>query len=106
MPKRNLFYYEPKFVREKLREAGLTAKQIHDHEDALIQQLIEIDTNKFYLRVGLRSLTSFVRKGLRFGETQTQRIETRVRREQQMSRNKAQVSHAAREVFQPDTKTE
>lgn len=84
MTRHRLFYEEPKLVRESLRRARDTAKQIHLFEQDLIRQLFKIDKKRFYVRLGYNSLRSYCERNLGFTRTQSQRIVTAVRRNQVM----------------------
>lgn len=53
---------------------------MHVLEKELIQALKVIDREKYYLRLGYRSLSDFCKLGLRFSEWQTQRIVLQVRK--------------------------
>ena len=69
-----------KLVRDKLNLAVEVADELHKSENDLVRILLEIDRNKFFIRVGFKSLSGFCHHGLHLSETQTQRIVTRVRR--------------------------
>lgn len=80
MGNHKLFYHDPKLVRDSLNGTIDLADQIHLLEQSLIARLYRIDQERFYIRYGYRSLTSFCLKDLKFSKTQTQRIVTQVRR--------------------------
>lgn len=80
MTRHRLFHVEPKLVRKILRRASLYANEIHELESELIQILREIDQNRFFVRLGYKSLRTFCIHGLKFTHTQGQRLATEVRR--------------------------
>ena len=82
MARTRLHNYEPKYVRDKLREVRILAAQIHFLERQLINMICEIDQKKFYVRMGCNSLKAYCNKDLKFTLTQSQRIATEVRRTQ------------------------
>jgi hypothetical protein len=57
------------------------AVQHHVIEDELIRELRTIDRNRFFVRLGFKSLKTFCINALRFSPTQAQRIVLRVRKE-------------------------
>jgi hypothetical protein len=75
-----LFKEDTKFVRDTLQGARECADRIHQQEKELVGQLRFIDFKRYYVRFGYNSLSGYVRYGLRFSRTQTQRIVTAVRR--------------------------
>jgi hypothetical protein len=100
MTKPRLFYYEPKFVRDTLRAARDKALALQQAEKELIEALYEVDQRRFYVRLGYRSLRTFLIEGLKFTRTQAQRITTEVRRMQTTSemRRIQTTSHIGPEV--------
>ncbi len=79
MSRHMLYNINPKYVRDRLWKAREVSMQIHALEKELIQLLYEIDRQKFYVRLGFKSLRSFCLQSLKFGRTQSQRLVTRVR---------------------------
>jgi hypothetical protein len=77
-----LFYQDAKTIRDQLNTAIDLSQNILLQEQKLIQLLVEIDRNKFYVRYGFKSLMGFCKSGLRLSKTQSQRIATQVRRQQ------------------------
>lgn len=82
MTKPKLFRIDAKLVRNKIRLAKAMADDIHLTERELIRFLGEIDRNRYYVRLGYKSLRGFCEKWLRFSMTQSQRLVTEVRRQQ------------------------
>jgi hypothetical protein len=80
MTKSQLSHENSKYVRDFLNSAVLKSDQIQTMERELVEKLYEIDQKRFFVRYGYKSLTAFCCRGLRFGETQTQRLVTQVRR--------------------------
>ena len=76
-----LQHWEPKFVRDKVRQSFEFANELHKHELELILILREIDEHRFFVRVGCKSLQAYCIKALGFTRVQAQRIVTQVRRE-------------------------
>ncbi len=76
---------DPKIVRDTLREAVTTIKQLPQMEAQLISQLSEIDKQKFYIHFGYKSLKGFCIHSLKIPRTQAQRIVTAVRRLESIS---------------------
>ncbi len=77
-----LFYQDAKTIRDQLNAAMDLSRNILLQEQRLIQILIDIDQNKFYVRYGFKSLMGFCKSGLKLSKTQAQRIATQVRRQQ------------------------
>ncbi|MEK6628182.1 MAG: hypothetical protein AABY53_06115 [Bdellovibrionota bacterium] len=80
MTKPRHFYTHPKVVRDSLLRATEASDQIQELEKKLVLLLYEIDQKRFYVRFGYKSLKGFCIQGLKFSETQSQRIVTNVRR--------------------------
>jgi hypothetical protein len=80
MSREKLHKFPGRLVRDALNSAMDLADEIHEKESKLIRSLSIIDKNKFYIRAGYKSLTTFCNKSLKFTETQTQRIVIQVRR--------------------------
>lgn len=75
-----LFYKNAKIIRDSLNEATDIADRMLEIEAILIQKLVLIDQEKYFVRYGYRSLSGFCKEALKLSRTQTQRIVTRVRR--------------------------
>lgn len=75
-----LYRFDPKEVRDTLRQARARAFSMQAKERELIAELVIIDRNKFFVHFGYKSLSGFCCKFLKISRTQTQRIVTRVRR--------------------------
>lgn len=80
MSRHRLYHFHPQLLRNSLNRAKNLSEEIHRLEDELIQQLVLIDQDKFYVRYGHNSLRGFCIDGLNFTRTQSQRIATLVRR--------------------------
>ncbi|MGZ3727316.1 MAG: hypothetical protein ACXWQQ_16060 [Pseudobdellovibrio sp.] len=80
MTRETLWGINGRLVRDKLNLAVEVADELHKAENDLVRILLEIDRNKFYIRVGFKSLSGFCHHALHLSETQAQRIVTRVRR--------------------------
>ncbi|MDZ4660502.1 MAG: hypothetical protein SGJ18_02665 [Pseudomonadota bacterium] len=80
MSRHRLWHFEPKLVRDTLHHVFQCAKQIHEIELELIRQLSQIDENRYFVRLGYKSLRTFCVHDLKFTRTQAQRIVTEVRR--------------------------
>lgn len=61
MSRHRLYNFEPKYVRDKLKKSFLIAEQIHKLENELVIALSEIDRNRFFVRLGFRSLRGYCR---------------------------------------------
>lgn len=80
MTKPKFFYDDIKNVRDRLWDAIDLADELAEREQELIRRLVAIDQNKFYVRLGYKSLMGFCTFGLGFSKIQSQRIVTQVRR--------------------------
>ncbi len=80
MRRHKLWNFEPKLVRDTLNQASQCADHVHKVELELIQQLIKIDENRFFVRFGYKSLRTFCIEDLKFTRIQAQRIVSEVRR--------------------------
>ncbi len=80
MSRHRLYHFHPQLLRNTLNGAKDLSDEIHRLEAELIQQLVQIDRDKFYVRYGYNSLRGFCNHGLKFTRTQSQRIVTLVRR--------------------------
>ena len=80
MTKPKFFYFNQNLIRDELNSITDLADHILDLEKKLIQRLVCIDQNKFYVHYGYNLLSGFCRFGLLFSKTQTQRLVTQVRR--------------------------
>lgn len=74
-----LYFEEPRYVRERLRESRLLAEQIHNLEAQLVEKLELIDRKRLYVRLGFKSLRGFCNRGLKFTRRQSQSLESSVR---------------------------
>lgn len=80
MSRTKLSHHSPKLVRDTLNAAMAKAEEIHQKERELVDLLLTIDKNRFFVRYGFKSLRSFCIYCLNFGETQGQRIVAEVRK--------------------------
>lgn len=101
------FRIHPKLVRDSLLEAEKLADIIHENEKEFIKKLRIIDTNRYYVRFGYKSLMGFCNKGLNFSKTQSQRLVTQVRRNEPTSNIETKASSMsetkASQIIQPVT---
>lgn len=80
MTRKRLYHLSPKIVRDTIQQAVNQADELHCKEKELVELLLEIDRQRYYVRVGYNSLRGFCVRALLFSETQAQRIVTAVRR--------------------------
>jgi hypothetical protein len=80
MSRHKLFYIDAKTVRDSLRDSKNIANAMHELETELVRKLYSIDQERYYVRLGFKSLRGYCIQGLRFSRTQSQRIVTAVRR--------------------------
>ena len=87
MTRPRLLIFEPKLVRDTLTQCFDLSQQLHDAEKNLIQNLHEVDQNRFFVRLGYRSLRTFCIEGLGITKVQAQRILLKIRRIQTTADN-------------------
>lgn len=73
-------------LRHAILKASDLADNIHLQEAELVKHLKMVDQEKYYLRVGYKSLSGFCRNALRFTKVQTQRIVTQVRQQKELEK--------------------
>lgn len=83
MAREKLRNFNPKEVRDTLNKAIQISDTWKTCELDLIHELKKIDHNRFFVRYGYCSLSGFCMNGLGLSRFHTQRIVTRVRKEDQ-----------------------